>query len=294
MKENVKTSKPQHAQRHVVLINKLRWYLRWPCKWMIFAIVYMVVCFPYPSLLIRHFRHLSNPNALIEPDAPALQPWVAELREALPADLDPSEVLEHVEGFVIRHVPYQWDWITWGVVDYLPTVTEVIEKGQEDCDGRAVVAASLLRALGYNAWLVTDFAHMWVATDYGETMGPGRIKTVEVTEEGVRFQWAGLFELPRATAYGVAVFPPERELILVAAAWLLLLGGAGYARSATSLLLLVGGLFMIRYGGSDYWDPLLWTQVSAELAGLAAMIAAFVVMFIRLRSSTGGGSGRLV
>jgi hypothetical protein len=264
-------------------LNRLHWYVRWPCKWAAFAIVYFIVCFPYPSLFIRHVRHWSNPNALIEPDAPALQPWVQELR-TMPAESDPRAVLKRVQQFVYNHVPYDWDWNTWGLVDYMPTVTEVVEQGREDCDGRAVIAASLLRNLGYNARLVTDFAHVWVATDYGETMGPGKTKTVEVTDKGMKFQWGGLVELPRATAYGVAVFPPERELILVAAAWVLLLGGAGYARSAAALLLLVGGLFLMRHGGHDYRKPLLW----AELAGLASLVVAFVLMFLRTRHRGSG------
>jgi hypothetical protein len=241
-------------------LNRLHWYVRWPCKWAAFALVYFIVCFPYPSLFIRHVRHWSNPNALIEPDAPALQPWVQELR-AMPAESDPRAVLKRVQQFVYNHVPYDWDWNTWGLVDYMPTVTEVIEMGREDCDGRAVIAASLLRNLGYNARLVTDFAHVWVATDYGETMGPGKIKTVEVTDKGLKFQWGGLIQLPRTIAYGVAVFPPERELILVAAAWV---------------------LFLVRRGGHDYLKPLLW----AELAGLAALIVAFVLMFFRMWNRT--------
>ncbi len=273
--------RPSDGHRFIPPLNRLRWYVRWPCKWAAFAIVYFIVCFPYPALFIRHVRHWSNPNALIEPDAPALRPWVQELR-AMPPESDPKAVLKRVQQFVYNHVPYDWDWNTWGLVDYLPTVTEVIEMGHEDCDGRAVVAASLLRNLGFNARIVTDFAHVWVATDYGETMGPGKIKTVEVTDRGLKFQWGGLIQLPRTSAYGVAVFPPERELILVAAAWVLLLGGAGYARSAASLLLLVGGLFLVRYGGHDYLKPLPW----AELAGLASLIAAVVLMFFRTRNRT--------
>lgn len=276
--------RPSNGHRFILPLNRLRWYVRWPCKWAVFAVAYFIVCFPYPSLFVRHVRHWSSPSALIEPDAPALQPWVEEFRRTLPADSQPKEILQRVQAFVVTHVPYDWDWNTWGLVDYMPTVAEVIEKGREDCDGRAVIAASLIRNLGYDARLVTDFAHVWVATDYGETMGPGKTRTVEVTDKGMKFQWDGLVELPRATAYGVAVFPPARELILVAVAWVLLLGGAGYARSVAALLLLVGGLFLMRHGGHNYQKPLLW----AELAGLASLIVAFVLMFLRTHNRGSG------
>ncbi len=257
-------------------LNRLRWFVRWPCKWLMFAIVYFVVCFPFPSLFLRHIRHWSNPNALIEPDAPALQPWVRELR-AMPTESDPKSVLRNVQAFVLKHVPYDWDWNTWGMADYMPTVAEVVEKGREDCDGRAVIAASLLKSLGYNARIVTDFAHVWVATDQGETMGPGKVKTVEVTDKGMKIQWAGLLDLPQTTAYGIAVFPFEREMILVAVAWVLLLGGAGFPRSLTGLVLMVSGLFLIRHGAQEYLRPILW----AQLAGAAFFAIAAAMMFFR-------------
>ena len=62
---------PSDGHRFIMPLNRLHWYVRWPCKWAAFAIIYFIVCFPYPSLFIRHVRHWSNPNALIEPDAPA-------------------------------------------------------------------------------------------------------------------------------------------------------------------------------------------------------------------------------
>ena len=54
----------------------------------------------------------------------------------------------------------------------------------------------------------------------------------------MKFQWAGLLNC-RATAYGVAVFPPERELIR-RAAWVFL----ARRDQECALLLLAGGLFL--------------------------------------------------
>ncbi len=173
-----------------------------------------------------------------------------------------------------QRVPYEWDWNTWGMADYLPTVEEVVRMGREDCDGRAVVAASLLKNLGYEASIVTDFAHVWVVTPYGETMGPGKTKTVEVTEKGMKFNARGLTQIPQILSYGIAVFPLERELVLVAVAWLLLLGRAGTVRIILSLTLLTCGLLLLRYGAVDYRGP----QVSFELAGFA--VFAVGVLFL--------------
>ena len=258
-------------------LNRIRWYFRWPIKWAIFGVVYVLVCFPYPHLIVRHLRHWSDPNKLIEPDAPALQPLAADLRAQMSADLTPTEVLSKVETFVYQRVPYEWDWNTWGMADYLPTVDEVVRMGREDCDGRAVVAASLLKNLGYDARIVTDFAHVWVATPFGETMGPGKIKTIEVTDKGMRFNARGLTQIPQILSYGIAVFPLEREVVLLVVAWLLLLGRAGIVRAIVSLAVALGGLLLLRYGAASYRGP----QLVYESCGAALIVLGAILLMTR-------------
>ena len=132
------------------------WQVRWPIKWATLVVVTLIVCFPYPRTLLRHLAHARNPNLLIEPDAPALAPLLITLRPQIRSAQDHHETLRIVQQFVHETIPYAFDWETWGVVDYLPTVEELLSKKREDCDGRAVLAASLLRNLGYEANLVTD------------------------------------------------------------------------------------------------------------------------------------------
>ncbi len=257
-------------------LNELRWYARLPLKWLIFGLTVLAVCFPYPRLAYRHLSHWRDPNALIEPEAPALQPWVAELRASLPADSPPKETLQHVQQFVHRKLPYEWDWNTWGLSDYLPTVEEAVSLGKEDCDGRAVVAASLLRNLGFESRIVTDFAHVWVQTNHGETMGPGRRKAIVATETGINVNWRGLVEIPRALAYGVAVFPWRREMIVLLVGWWLLLGRSGLRVSAAALGGLLLGFFLLHRGGGDYRHPVVWMQISGgALMGFSAAVLLF-------------------
>lgn len=263
--------------RFLKSLNRRRWYVRWPVKWAIFGLAYTIVCFPYPRLAIRHIIHWSNPNAMIEPDAPSLQPMAAEMRAGIPPGLPVPKVLAWVEDFVYQKVPYEWDWNTWGMADYLPTLDEVIRAGKEDCDGRAVVAASLLRNLGYDARLVTDFAHVWVSTPYGDTMGPGKTKTIEVTEKGFKVDYRGILRLPRILGYGIAVFPFERELILLGVLWLLLLGRAGVGRAMICLGLLVAGLILLRYGAANYRGPL----PLFESAGALLLVAGTLLMALK-------------
>lgn len=60
-------------------------------------------------------------------------------------------MLEEIEKFVYEKNKSAWDWEVWGNVNYIPTVEEAIASGREDCDGQAIVGASMLREYGYDA-----------------------------------------------------------------------------------------------------------------------------------------------
>lgn len=257
----------------IYLLNQLRWYYRLPAKWFVLGLTLLAVCFPYPNRLIRHIDHWLNMNALVDPDAESIQPWLTELRPQITDDLSPTQALRTVESFVYKKVPYAWDWDNWGVVDYLPTVDEVVEKGMEDCDGRAVVAASLLTSLGYKAELVTDYAHMWVKTDQGETMSPGKTKVMVSTKKGKKFNFSGFMEIPKASAYGVAIFPLIRELIVAGVLWLLLIRNhGGRVCNLITLSVFTGGLLLLRLGGKNYHHPVYWQEGLGALVMLLAII----------------------
>jgi hypothetical protein len=253
-------------------LNALPWPVRLPVKWLVFVLAVVGVCYPDPRLLQTQWQRLKNPDALVNPTASALQPWIAEVEAELSPDLSPQDALKRIEAFVYKKVPYEWDWNNWGVADYFPTVEEVVERQKEDCDGRAIVAASIMRHFGYDAQLVTDFAHLWVKTSAGEVMNPGKSRAAVATAEGFRLYPGALRKLVQPLAYGIAVFPLAREAIVVLVLWWLLLGrGMGMARSFFCLLLLVNGLFLLRLG-SDWKQPVTIVQglaVANLLIGLA-------------------------
>jgi len=256
--------------------------LRVPVKWAILALTVLGVCFPYPHVLVRHVQHWRDPQSLVEPDAQGIVEMVSELQPRLRPELSARETLKVVERFVYDKVPYAYDWETWGTADYIPTVSEVFEMGHEDCDGRAVVAASMLQRLGYKAELVTDFTHVWVKTDKGETMGPGKKKAIVATDEGLKIQRGALGELPKALGYGVAVFPLGRELIVLLVAWWLLLkprGGKGVA--AVAFMLLIGGLLFLRAAGKDHTNP----AEKVQLIGLAGMAVGLLALLVTPRTN---------
>jgi hypothetical protein len=253
-----------------------RWYLRLPLKWLVFTVITLFVLFPNPFRLARHLSHIANLDAMVEPAAPGLAAWEDEVRRRLEkkrqdqffvsrgADnsdippIDPRAAQIEVERFVYAKVGYAWDWDVWGMADYMPTVSEMFEQAavaedrrmREDCDGRAVIAASLMRRLGYESRLVTDLRHVWVTTPQGEWMGPGRKKAIRSSRRGNETQWAtALSNVPVSLSYGVAVFPIWREaIILVTGILLMLHRGMSSRAMAVGVLLMVQGLLYLRLG----------------------------------------------
>ncbi len=260
-------------------LNSARLWIRWPAKWLVFGAVWLVVMFPRLDRLPTTIRRHLDPNALINAESPALEPFLAEFEILRKDDWDDQQLLKQIQDYVYDKVPYAWDWDLWGNVDYFPTVEETLEKGKEDCDGRAVVAASVLRKYGYNARLASDFGHVWVTTDRGDTMSPGKTIGIEFTDEGMKFNWGIVLDLPKTLAMGIAVFPLYREAILVVASWLLMVGrGVRVRDTLLWLALLVIGLLLIREGGHPRHP-----HIGKDWLGFTIWAAALVALVVQAR-----------
>ena len=57
-----------------------RWRLRILPKFLVFGAVTFFVLFPNPAQFVRHLIHVSDMQAMVEPDAPQLAEWEAEFR----------------------------------------------------------------------------------------------------------------------------------------------------------------------------------------------------------------------
>lgn len=272
----------------------LAWYWRIPLKWLVFAVVTFFVLFPSPAQLARHIAHLRDMQRMIAPDEPELADLEAQVRERLtttaPADRDsPAEIQRTVERVVLEEVQYAWDWDQWGSADYMPTVAEMFDRAaadgrlREDCDGRAVMAASLMKRLGYEPTLVTDLRHVWVVTPQGAWMGPGGETTMASGDEGNEIAWGTLLSnIPTSLSFGVAVFPFTRELIILVTAYLLLLHRRmSRPAAAIGFVLLVQGLLFMRLGffapsavarEASSWPA--WVGLLHTIAGFAVLMRA--------------------
>lgn len=242
-------------------LHRSHWLSRAITKIAAFLVVLLLVLYPRVWLVPICIERWCNINAALDADEPRLDPLEQEVRRAL-TDVSEADLLTTVEAVVYDHIPYAFDWETWGVMDYVPTVGEALAAGREDCDGRAVVAASLLRRLGYDAWVVSDLKHAWVVTrppgvpdsEIQELMSPGEgAHTLGADAPGTTslISAAAVANLGRALAFGVAVFPLGRELIVLSAIVVLTLHPrVGRGRAAIGIVLLFAALFPLRNSGA--------------------------------------------
>lgn len=142
-------------------------------KLALLVVVVLFALYPNPVLLARQVSHLLNMEQLIQPGLSAMPDINRDIDQLIATNMPTLTEFKAVERFVYRRIPYQYDWHGWANLDYWPTAAEVWERKREDCDGRAVLAVSILRARGYpEARLVANLQHVWVAVGTNELMGP--------------------------------------------------------------------------------------------------------------------------
>lgn len=265
--------------------HERRAWLRWPTKILILLLVITLTLYPRLDYLPIWIKRLQNMSSVLDPNHPGLAPFEADARAKLKPEMGPAQALGVVEEVVLRRVPYDWDWNTWGVVDYLPTVDEVLKMGREDCDGRAVVAASLLRRMGYEAELVSDVLHVWVDTPAGQTMNPTSAeKTIVSTPTGTKVNITPgvIRNLGRGMTYGVGAFPLGREVILTAAIALLTMQprSSVWRRIAGCLMLWIA-LMLLRQAGIEAAMRGRPDDVVQSWSGWAMALAGLLTLAVR-------------
>lgn len=266
-------------------LNNLPWFGRWPLKLTTFMLGTAILLYPKVWLFPTWLERMGDLNSVLDPQHPELAALEQRVRDDLPDEPSPGNTLEAVQRAVYERVPYGWDWEVWGVVEYLPTVAEVFEQGREDCDGRAVVAASLLRRMGYDAWLVSDLLHTWVETPEGETMSPtGGEKTFVATDVGTQTTVSPrlIANVGRGLSYGVAVFPLPRELgILALLCVLTMQPWSSVWRRVAGCLLLWIALDLLRDSGRQAAMTGQIGVVAGTWLGVAVAVAGWLVLALR-------------
>jgi len=126
-----------------------------------------------PLVLNEQLHRRIDPSSLLEPDSPQISVvntkfekvlLFAKNRTEIPDNVESPRIYEIklIEAFVWSHVKYKSDFIQYLAVDHLATTSEVLDSKRDDCDGRAILAGSLLLHRGYDAWVFVSWTHWWV------------------------------------------------------------------------------------------------------------------------------------
>jgi TM2 domain-containing membrane protein YozV len=117
----------------------------------------LLVMYPNPWRLATGLNRIMNPHT--DPAA------VASLAQTMPSD--PALI----EQEVYKLIPYSYDWDTYGMPWYCPSVKEALEKGEGDCKAQALVFASILDYKGIPNHINWSTRHVWV--DYPAKVATG-------------------------------------------------------------------------------------------------------------------------
>ena len=134
-------------------------------------------------------------------------------------------------------LPYDYDWRVYGVPWYVPTPAEAVRARRGDCEARAVVLASVLRAQGIPFTVRASLSHLWIDYPTRQALAGERAEDSwwERDGSGWRPRWSGLLRLGEAvTAQKQALWdamPLPRKALLIAG-WIALAAIAWRRRSA--------------------------------------------------------------
>jgi len=178
---------------------------RLPLRVLIVFIITVLALNPSPIRLAEQVVRETDPRMLVQPNSQL----IAEIsKKANPSKLG----LHEFETFIYETLPYTDDYLTWLSADYWPTAEEALSKGFEDCDGRAIVACSILRSLGYESYVVFGLDHAWVEVTLNNSvyrsatapiwlLWPRPPEIMKFDEK--EFKWVGL-----PTEVKLRLFPP--------------------------------------------------------------------------------------
>jgi len=111
------------------------------------------------------YVRVNRQTELITPNAPVVIEFKSSFLEENP-DYDTfswEEKMKAAKNYTMEKIVWELDYFTYGNMAHVGTPTQVIQRGMDDCQGQAVVMASLIRSLGFEyVWAVETPFHWWV------------------------------------------------------------------------------------------------------------------------------------
>ncbi len=189
----------------------------------IFSIVLFFVLFPNPVIFVEQVKNLSDLESLIQSDFSGIEEINSQIDTLLAENCTLEEEFQIIQHYIYKNIPYSYDWDNWGVVDYWPSADAVWQRRTEDCDGRAVLAAAILRSRGFEtANLAGSLRHVWVTVDGQELMGPDKEKSLKKVDGKTIISLPSWKMILTGFAFILSEFPAIRNLIILLTALILL------------------------------------------------------------------------
>ncbi len=129
-----------------------------------------------PLIWKQQFERRLNPKVLLDPNSSAIKSlndrfeesydFLLKLKREDIVFLD-ELIIEISNIYVQSQISYRSDTSNYHSIDHLATTSEILKRGADDCDGQAILIASLLRYRGYDAYVVLGYSHVWVEVHLG-------------------------------------------------------------------------------------------------------------------------------
>lgn len=124
-----------------------------------------------PAFWAQQAERRIDPSSLLEIDDEALLELEKEfiffnrnIEDGMvyPCFPEDDTVFHDIYCFIYKTIAYRRDQSLYYSLDHLAKPSEVITKGADDCDGKAVLIGTLLIKRGYDAYVVMGTEHTWV------------------------------------------------------------------------------------------------------------------------------------
>jgi len=128
-----------------------------------------------PPIWKQQLERKLNPTVLLDPNSSAIKnlndgfeesyDFLLKLKREDIVFLD-EIIIEISNIYVQSQISYRSDTSNYHSIDHLATTSEILKRGADDCDGQAILIASLLRYRGYDAYVVFGYSHVWVEVHF--------------------------------------------------------------------------------------------------------------------------------
>ncbi len=190
-------------------------YGRWALKLVLGVTFLLIIIFPRPVLFFRQISRYTHPERLIDPDFQGIHAINSQL-DSLQKEHPDQDELKLIQYYIYSKIEYVYDWDQWHNSDYWASPAETWQTRQEDCDGQAILAVSIMQSRGYDtAQLGINLLHIWAKFDTIQMMDAMQEENIRKEAGKVKLRLPSVKLFLQASAYLLGHFPATRLLLIL-------------------------------------------------------------------------------